>query len=103
MTRKLDGLANADTRILTPLRAGSPQQEALVRSRKARGEHLKRRDYDDWCVEVLNDAGLYTDESHLVDGEPYRWGSARLKEDVPDGVLACLVALPSARVAPEWI
>lgn len=53
------------------------------------------------CCEWLKEAGLY-EVPHPETGEPYRYGTARLRREVPAGVLAFLASLPESKRRPAW-
>ena len=53
--------------------------------------------------EALARVGLDPDPEYIYDGEPYRYGSAWLLEEVPPTVLKFLDALPAAGRVPAWI
>jgi len=69
---------------LNDMKAGSPRQELFVAGRNSTGI---RYDYAETC-NALSDAGLLVDSEYLHNGEPYRYGTAWLKESIPDSVQA---------------
>ena len=101
---------------LNDMRAGSPAQEEFLRHHADawaayRASALKEacgienapcvypESYYSWACKVLAEAGLNPDPRH--DG--YRYGSAWLKEEVPEDVLSWLQALPDTNAVPAWI
>ena len=48
------------------------------------------------------EAGLQPDAEHLIDGEPYSYGSAWLHEELPDEVLDFLRSLPECSITYPW-
>lgn len=83
---------------LNDMQAGTPAQMEFVRkwlkenfpNGYTGGESL----YDQQC-DALRAAGLYEDGG-------YKYGTAWLREDVPDEVIQWLAALPVSRVTPAW-
>ena len=75
---------------LNDMRAGSPAQEALLKSKEP--ERLKSLAHPvshyDWASNVLAEAGLNPDPNHLHNGVPYRYGSAWLKRELPMEIIA---------------
>lgn len=69
---------------LNHLHAGTPEQMAVVRALPKR-----ERGYDNASAR-LREVGLY--EVTLPDGRLYRYGSAWLKEELPDDIKALIVA-----------
>jgi hypothetical protein len=57
----------------------------------------------EWALAKLTEAGLQPDASFERNGKPYRYGSAWLRRDVPEDVLAWLVGLPNADRDPAWV
>ena len=85
-------------------RAGSPAQEEFLRAHAAEWETYKAEagsitSHYAWACKVLAAAGLHPDPGH----NDYRYGSAWLREEVPEGVLAWLYALPDTDVVPAWV
>lgn len=78
---------------LNALRAGTVKQMDYLRSLTFPGGN-----YHKWALQVLEDARLNPDP---VDG--YRYGSASLKEEVPESVIAFLEQLPSSPTTPAWV
>jgi hypothetical protein len=95
---------------LNDLRAGTPTQEAHLRSLKVGGAepwlnftskgYPNGGDHYAWAKHVLAEAGLQPDNS--VWGG-YSYGSQWLTEEVPEEVLAYLAALPDTTVTPAWV
>lgn len=73
---------------MNDMRAGTPRQTA----------YLAGKFYVDFsdAVELLKQAGIYEDDG-------YRYGTAWLREDVPDDVLDWLKGLPDTDVEPAWV
>jgi hypothetical protein len=89
---------------LNDLTAGSPAQEEFLRTHKAEWKTYKAcssgiPSYYDWACKVLAAAGLHPDPER----NGYRYGSAWLKEEVPEDVLVWLHALPDTDVVPAWV
>lgn len=85
---------------LNDMQAGSPAQRAYLGEHPTLdgpGEHYTRT-----CA-ALKEAGLNPDPGYLHDGKPYHYGSAWLRADVPDDVLAFLSALPASDRKPAWV
>ncbi len=75
---------------LNDTKAGSPAQEAFLDANKLA---------DNGYVAVshrLADAGLNPDPNHLVNGAPYKYGSAWLRVEVPADAVEFLRDLPDA-------
>ena len=94
---------------LNDMKAGNHEQERALRemqvalfkkydtdslSQIAREEGKK--DYYELACEYLKEKGLY--ESH-----GYRYGTAWCREDVPEEVIAFLIALPDSTKEPAWV
>jgi hypothetical protein len=77
---------------LNGTRAGSPKQQAWLREHPVTVEYPKSH-FVEACA-ALDAAGLQPDPTYLHKGEPYRYGSAWLYEDVPADVLVWLRSLP---------
>ena len=101
---------------LNDMRAGSPAQEEFLRCHadawaayitNAREKACSVEDASDiypasyytWACTVLAAAGLHPDPER----NEYRYGSAWLKEEVPEDVLVWLRALPDTDVMPAWV
>ena len=75
---------------LNGMKAGTPEQEDLVK--KYRAEHDGRYDYDGVC-EYLKSLGKYEVEftgktvGRMYDHEPYKYGHAWVIEDLPEWVI----------------
>lgn len=76
---------------LNDLRAGSPAQRAYL---KANPMPNTSDHYRDAC-KALRTAGLNPDPTYIHNGKPYAYGSAWLREDVPQEVLEWLFSLPT--------
>jgi hypothetical protein len=87
---------------LNDMQAGSPAQMAHLRKLSDEGDK-HRSDYYGWATTVLGAAGLNPDPNYLHNHKPYRYGHARLREDVPDDVLEFLRALPDTDIQPAWV
>lgn len=79
------------------MRAGSPAQRAVA----ATLPESTRRDYKA-MKQALREAGVDPDPWHLVNGKPYVYGSAWLRDDVPEDVLLWLQSLPATDIMPAW-
>lgn len=75
---------------LNNMKAGSPRQRAFLEINK---EKLSNGEYYKTACELLKEAGLYEDEEYLhpyknevgnTTLKPYRYGSAWLKEEIPE-------------------
>ncbi len=73
---------------LNDLKAGSPAQRQYLRNFPP-----EEWDYGFVC-DYLADAGLHPDESYEYNGEPYRYGSAWLKEEIPPDVIEKIKSWP---------
>ena len=73
---------------LNDMRAGTPAQEALLEAHAVKG-------YDNQCA-LLNEHGLLEDNG-------YRYGTAWLKEELPEDVIEFLASLPDADRKPAWV
>ena len=73
---------------LNGMNAGSPNQ------RKALEEHFKgeHHTYEEAC-EYLKGCGLLEDAGFIYEGTPYKYGSAWLVEELPEGVKGVIRAL----------
>lgn len=72
---------------LNGMHAGTPKQEKFIE------EHLEGRyEYDKAC-KLLEENDLLCDKDYLVNGEPYKYGTAWLYQPIPDGVLDKIKAL----------
>lgn len=77
---------------------GSPRQMEIFHERKAAGLPCY---YDTMC-RVLKDIGLYEDKDFIYKGKPYAYGTAWLKEELPDDAKAAIedaIATPLEVVA----
>jgi hypothetical protein len=79
---------------LNDMTAGSPVQEAFLRANPIKAVYPVS-DYEEAC-KALAEAGLNPDPNHLHKGEPYRYGTAWLTEEVPPRVIEWLFSLPNA-------
>jgi len=86
---------------LNDMTAGSPAQEAHLRAHPVAFKYPESH-YTKAC-EALAAAGLNPDPAHLVNGKPYSYGSAWLREELPAEVVAWLEALPDSDLAPAWV
>lgn len=82
---------------LNHMRAGSPAQRAVA----ATLPESMRRDYTA-MKQALREAGVDPDPWHPVNGKPYVYGSAWLRDDVPEDVLLWLQSLPATDIMPAW-
>lgn len=86
---------------LNDMVAGSPRQMAYIRANPDKFKGA--RDYYANALAVLGEAGLNPDTEYLHNGEPYKYGHAWLREDVPADVLDWLRNLPDAEHEPAWV
>lgn len=63
---------------LNDMKAGTPKQEQAVREWKNEGN---KYDYTEVC-KMLESKNLLFDESYLIGGKPYRYGTRWLKEEI---------------------
>lgn len=82
---------------LNHMRAGSPAQRAVA----ATLPESMRRDYKA-MKQALREAGVDPDPAYLHKGKPYAYGSAWLRDDVPEDVLLWLQSLPATDIMPAW-
>ena len=88
---------------LNDLTAGSPRQEAyLAKNAQAWNAYQGTLSHYEWACEVLTAASLQPDREYLHDGQPYRYGSAWLRRDVPQRVIDFLMILPEADQPCPW-
>jgi hypothetical protein len=81
---------------LNDLTAGSPAQEAYLRAHPITYSYPQSH-YEEAC-KALAAAGLHPDPSN-----GYKYGSAWLREEVPDAALEFLRGLPDADITPAWV
>lgn len=84
---------------LNDMRAGSPAQAAFLGANPVT-DHLNH--FTAACA-ALEAAGLQPDPGYVIDGEPYKYGSRWLREDLPQEVIEFLESLPASRVTPAWV
>lgn len=86
---------------LNDLVAGSPAQELYLDNNPIND----RLNHYDIAVERLTAAGLNPDPNHQnpMTGEPYRYGSAWLRKEVPEWALEWLNNLPDTDRQPAWV
>lgn len=88
---------------LNHMTAGSPRQEEYKQAHPEKFEvEYPTSHYANAC-KVLADAGLNPDTEYLHDGEPYSYGHAWLKTDVPDDVVEFFAGLPDTDKEPAWV
>tara|TARA_Y100000034_G_C6910321_1_gene424399 strand:- start:18683 stop:19123 length:441 start_codon:yes stop_codon:yes gene_type:complete len=75
---------------LNDMHAGSPDQEAYLAKLDYEGS-----DHYSWAKETLEEAGLNPDPNYMHNGEPYSYGSAWLKVDLPAEVIDEVMSWPS--------
>ena len=78
---------------LNDMKAGTPAQMAELE------KHTFKHEYGshyDWACKLLEEAGLNPDKG-------YRYGTAWLREDVPEDVIAFLQSLPDTDKTPAWV
>lgn len=83
---------------LNDMNAGSPAQRAYLKANPI----TDRLNYYAKACEALEAAGLNPDPNYLHNGKPYKYGSAWLKERVPEEVLQFLASLPDTDIQPAW-
>ncbi len=71
---------------LNYMNAGSPAQEEFLRIHKDEKPH--KQNHYEWAKEALAGAGLQPDPDYIHNGKPYSYGSAWLREELPEDVLA---------------
>lgn len=82
---------------LNDMQAGSPRQTAYLDANPI----TDRLNHFTAALAALTEAGLQPDAEYLHNGEPYSYGKAWLKVEVPAEVIATLRALPETdRLAP---
>lgn len=86
---------------LNDMQAGSPRQMAHLAANPVEWTYPESH-YVKAC-EALTAAGINPDQDHLLNGKPYRYGSAWLTVAVPDDVLAFLRSLPDTDIQPAWV
>ena len=85
---------------LNDMKAGSPAQEAFL---KANPITDRLNHYTKACA-ALTAAGINPGPGHIgKDGKPYRYGSAWLRCEVPEDVIAFLRNLPDTDITPAWV
>jgi hypothetical protein len=84
---------------LNDMRAGSPAQHAYLDANPIGNatDHYTRA-----CA-ALRSAGLNPDPNYLHKGKPYAYGSAWLRDDVPESILTFLQSLPDTDLTPAWV
>lgn len=85
---------------LNNMQAGSPAQVAHLVTLTWPGYPVS---HYDWAKAQLEAAGLQPDPTYSHNGKPYNYGSAWLRKEVPDAVIAFLQALPDTDVQPAWV
>lgn len=76
---------------LNDMRAGSPAQEAFIRTWRAANQY----EYAAACA-ALKEAGLYDDNG-------YKYGMAWKTEEIPAEVIELLASLPETEITPAWV
>ena len=76
---------------LNDMKAGTSEQQAELRKHTFPGYPVS---HYDWATEVLDNAGLNNE---------YKYGSAWLREEVPQVALDFLQSLPDTDKAPAWV
>lgn len=88
---------------LNTMRAGSPRQQTWVRANRYRAQKDEHCSTYGWFKEQLKQAGLDPDTEYLRNGEPYRYGSAWLTEELPARIVEELAALPDGGRKPPTV
>lgn len=101
-----DGLARQFREVwdkwhLNDMQAGSPAQEAYLAQNPIKAVYPES--HYTKASEALTAAGLNPDPNYTHNGNPYSYGSAWLKKDVPDEVVAFLHGLPATDITPAWV
>lgn len=86
---------------LNDMVAGSPAQMEFLRVNPVAFKYPEN--YYDKACESLTAAGLQPDASYVRDGKPYSYGSAWLREELPEDVIAFLASLPDTDATPAWV
>lgn len=81
------------------MQACLPAQEQFLRENLIKGvmDHYTR------ACEALAATGLYPDSNYIRKGEPYKYGSAWLFEELPNDVLEYFASLPESKLTPAWV
>ena len=88
---------------LNDLKAGSPDQEAHLMANPIEYDGMKCSHYEAASAE-LTAAGLNPDPEFMgKDGEPYVYGTAWNREEVPTGVIEFFESLPPSTRKPNWV
>lgn len=80
---------------LNDMKAGTPAQEAYLKAHKDEFPGYPVNRYN-WACETLGAVGLHPDNG-------YKYGSAWLKQEVPESVISFMQSLPDTDKAPAWI
>lgn len=86
---------------LNDMQAGSPDQILMIEAMREI-DNPGNMEYYDWACSTLKAAGIYEDPNYLIEGKPYRYGSAWLSKEVPEDVLQWLYDLPDAVGSHPW-
>lgn len=86
---------------LNNTQAGSPRQMAWIKANPIPVKHPQSH-YEVYR-DALSEAGLNPDMEYLHQGEPYKYGSAWLRVEVPEEVLQFLYDLPDTDIQPAWV
>ena len=81
---------------LNHMKAGTPEQHNYLDSLKRSHSY----GWYGWACDELKKVDLY--EVNL-DGEPYKFGSAWLRHELPQDVVDFLETLPESQVQPAWV
>lgn len=82
---------------LNDMQVGSPAQMEFLKEHKNEWDRSKEEHYN-WAKRVLAEVGLQPDPNYIHKGEPYSYGSAWLRKEVPEDVLQWLKDLPVSLV-----
>ncbi len=83
---------------LNDMKAGSPAQENFLRIHEHEGSFT----YTQQC-DVLAKANLNPDPDYIHNGKPYNYGTAWLREELPEDVITFLTSLPVTSADYAWV
>lgn len=85
---------------LNDMVAGSPAQMEFLRANPVKAVYPEN--HYDKAIAALTAAGLQPDPNYIHNGKPYRYGSAWLREELPQDVIDFLASLPETDMTPAW-